>query len=60
MAVAAQEAGENFFVIDMDPQGSMMNWGERRQAETPAVDRITPDNLTAAPKGLKAGATPWR
>lgn len=55
LAVAAQEAGENVFVIDMDPQGSMMNWSERRQAEAPSVDRISPDKLAAALKGLEAG-----
>ena len=58
IAVAAQESGEKVFVIDMDPQGTMVSWGDRRQADEPAVDRITPDKLAAALKGLEgAGYT---
>jgi chromosome partitioning protein len=56
LGVAAEEAGERVYLIDLDPQGSLMGWGERRQAETPAVDQTTPDKLTAALTGLeKAG-----
>lgn len=39
LAVAALEADENPFVIDLDPQGTAFAWGERRQAEKPPVDR---------------------
>jgi chromosome partitioning protein len=52
-AVAAQEAGERVFVIDMDAQGSMMAWSKRRQAEEPAVDKIDPAKLPAALAGLE-------
>ena len=31
LAVAAQEAGERVFLIDMDPQKSLLKWGHRRQ-----------------------------
>lgn len=56
VGVAAQEAGERVFLIDLDPQGSLTSWGDRRTANEPAVDRITPDKLTAALTGLeKAG-----
>lgn len=58
LAVAAQEAGEQVYLIDLDPQGSLTSWGERREAETPPVDRVTPDKLATAIKGLKkAGFT---
>lgn len=53
LAVAAQEAGERVFVVDLDPQGSLMGWAGRRQADTPAVDRITPDKLPAALSALR-------
>lgn len=56
LGVAAHEAGERVYLIDMDPQGSLMGWGERREAEEPAVDRTSPDKLTAALTALeKAG-----
>ena len=58
VGVAAQEAGERVFLIDLDPQGSLASWGERRQADEPAVDRISPEKLGAALRGLeKAGYT---
>ena len=58
IGVAAQEAGERVFLIDLDPQGSLASWGERREADTPGVDRIGPDKLSAALMGLeKAGYT---
>lgn len=58
VGVAAQQAGERVFLIDLDPQGSLSSWGERREAETPGVDKINPDKLSAALQGLeRAGYT---
>ena len=58
VGVAAQEMGERVFLIDMDPQGSLLSWGKRRQAGTPDVDKIGPEKLSAALIGLeKAGYT---
>ncbi len=53
VGVAAQEAGERVFLIDLDPQGSLASWGDRRQADAPAVDKIGPDKLASALAGLK-------
>lgn len=53
LAVAAGEAGERVAVLDLDPQASLIRWGERREAETPLVDQTTPDKLTAALHTLK-------
>jgi chromosome partitioning protein len=39
VAVAAMEAGERPFLIDLDPQMTLFSWGERRQAESPPVDK---------------------
>ena len=55
VGVAAEASGEKVFMIDLDPQGSLSAWGERRKADTPAVDRIAPDRLPAAIAGLAAG-----
>lgn len=41
LAVAAQESGERVFLLDLDRQGTIANWIERREANTPAFDRIT-------------------
>jgi chromosome partitioning protein len=58
LAVAAQADGEQVFCIDLDPQGSLADWGAQRAAETPAVDRSTPDALAQALTSLtRAGYT---
>jgi hypothetical protein len=50
--------GERVFLVDLDPQGSLVSWGDRRDAEAPAVDKISPDKLSAALIGLeKVGYT---
>ncbi len=40
LAVAAQEAGERVFVLDLDRQGTLARWIERRTAETPGFDTV--------------------
>ena len=37
LAVAAERSGQTSVIIDLDPQGSAMAWGNSRQAETPVV-----------------------
>jgi chromosome partitioning protein len=48
IAVAAVEAGEKVFAVDLDPQGSLMAWAGRRHADTPGIDRCEPSRLPAA------------
>jgi chromosome partitioning protein len=55
LGVAALQAGERPYLIDMDPQGSLAAWGGRRQQEDPPVDRIDAARLPSAILGL-AGA----
>lgn len=58
LGVAAQEAGERVFLIDMDPQGSLKSWGERRESGEPSVDRSSPEKLSGALTALeRAGYT---
>lgn len=40
IAVAAEQAGERVFMLDLDRQGTLANWINRRTAETPGFDRI--------------------
>lgn len=55
LAVAAQEAGERVFLLDLDRQGTLANWIERREAGTPAFDRIASTaDLTAALTTIEA------
>src|SRR3954463_9317879 len=49
LAVAATQAGEKVIALDLDPQGSLANWGDTRAAETPAVDRDRPRQASATP-----------
>jgi chromosome partitioning protein len=48
IAVAAQEAGERVFALDLDPQQTLFLWGQRREAESPPVDKTRIPQLGAA------------
>ena len=37
LAVALSEAGQNTAVVDLDPQATAANWGDRRKAGVPVV-----------------------
>src|SRR3954452_2854357 len=54
LSVIAQEEGAKVFVLDMDPQGNMADWGTLRTAEQPVVERMTPAKLNAALAALHA------
>jgi chromosome partitioning protein len=55
VAVAAQEAGERVFLIDMDPQHSLKQWGDTRADEHLPVEAITPGKLPRALSELAKG-----
>lgn len=40
LAVAAGEAGERVFLLDLDRQGTLAKWIERRPTDTPGFDRV--------------------
>jgi chromosome partitioning protein len=49
LAVAAEESGERVFMLDIDRQGTLAKWIDRRKAETPGFDRVnTEAELNAA------------
>jgi chromosome partitioning protein len=53
LAVAAHEAGERVFVIDMDPQRSLVKWAEMRGADDVPVGAVTSARLPATLAALE-------
>lgn len=55
LAVAAQEAGERVFLIDMDPQKSLTKWAHRRDDKEMPIETVSaaklPEALAALAKG---------
>ena len=45
IAVAAQREGRTTAIIDLDPQASASNWGDRRKADRPAIVSAQPARL---------------
>jgi chromosome partitioning protein len=52
LAVAAREAGEKVFVIDMDPQNALINWAKTRGRDDVPVVSVTPGRLASTLAGL--------
>lgn len=48
LAVAAREAGEKVFIIDMDPQASLMKWAKARGDASMPVEAVTSAKLPQA------------
>jgi chromosome partitioning protein len=58
LAVAAHEAGERAFIIDMDPQASLLHWAKTRGADDVPVCGATAAKLPAMLAALeKKGVT---
>ena len=47
LAVAAAAAGEKVVALDLDPQGSLAAWGDRREGKGPSFENLTVDRLPA-------------
>lgn len=45
LAVAAEHAGRTVGVVDLDPQASASNWGDRRETDSPVVVSTQPARL---------------
>ena len=55
LAIAAQLAGERVFIIDMDPQASLVRWyAAREDKQSLAVEAVSPGKLNSAIKALVA------
>ena len=48
LAIAARDAGEKVFVIDMDPQASLVKWAKARGEISVAVEAVTSARLPQA------------
>ncbi|MGL4325498.1 MAG: AAA family ATPase [Beijerinckiaceae bacterium] len=60
LAVAASEAGEKVFILDMDPQASLMHWSKVRGKEDKSigVEAVTPGKLNSVIAALgKSGVS---
>ena len=54
LAVCAERAKKRIAIIDLDPQGSALEWFNRREAETPEVVRAVPEQLAALSDQVQA------
>jgi chromosome partitioning protein len=57
LAVAAEQAGKEVAIIDLDPQATASFWKDVRQLDTPAVASIQPVRLTAMLKACADAGT---
>ena len=48
LAVAAEQDGQSSVIIDLDPQSTACNWGDRRQSQSPIVIDAQPARLQNA------------
>jgi chromosome partitioning protein len=48
LAVAAEQDGQSAVIIDLDPQSTACNWGDRRQSQSPIVIDAQPARLQNA------------
>jgi chromosome partitioning protein len=55
LAIAAAEAGERVFVIDMDPQASLVKWAKVRGDQDVGVEYVEAGKLKAALAALEKG-----
>lgn len=55
LAVAAARTGCKVLILDVDPQGTACNWGDRRQADNPIVLDAQPARLASALQKAEQG-----
>jgi chromosome partitioning protein len=55
LAVAAEQDGLNTLIVDLDPQATACNWGDRRQSESPLVIDAQPARMPQALDRARSG-----
>ena len=48
LAIVAAKAGATSVIIDLDPQATACNWGDRSEADTPVIVDAQPARLQSA------------
>lgn len=56
LAVAAMQAGEQAIAFDLDPQGTLTEWGKLRQKPQPAIAHLPTNQLGQLPELLQTAA----
>jgi chromosome partitioning protein len=59
LATAAEEAGHETLIIDLDPQATACKWGDRREAESPIVIDAQASRLGNALAKAREGGIAW-
>ena len=57
LSVAAMQDGETVAALDTDPQGSLAGWGQRREANGVAVERVEPAAIKSTLDRLRRDGT---
>jgi chromosome partitioning protein len=55
LAVAAEQAGLDTLIIDLDPQATACNWSDRRAADSPLVIDAQPARMAQALEKARSG-----
>jgi chromosome partitioning protein len=55
LAVAAEQDGLNTLIVDLDPQATACNWGDRRQSDSPLVIDAQPARMPQALDRARSG-----
>jgi chromosome partitioning protein len=55
LAVAAEQDGLSTLIVDLDPQATACNWGDRRQSESPLVIDAQPARMPQALERARSG-----
>jgi chromosome partitioning protein len=55
IAVAAEQAGLDTLIVDLDPQATACNWGDRRPADSPLVIDAQPARMAQALERARGG-----
>lgn len=59
LAVCAQQHGQKTLIIELDPQGTLKNWSNRREADEPRVHQTLPQSVAEVLADARGNAVDW-